>query len=76
MKNHNKEDKLYKNYIIPPNTTKPVSSESVGNAQDKQACIYNHQRHAVGSVIKNEDGSESICEKDGTWRNNTQKSDS
>lgn len=30
---------------------------TAGNAHDNLACIYNHQRHAVGSVIKNEDGS-------------------
>lgn len=65
MKNHNKQDKLYKNRIIPPDEVENISSHPVGDAFDEPRCIYNHQRHATGSVINNVDGSVNICKDDG-----------
>jgi len=69
MQNHNKKDNLFVNTISPPDDVKTVSKKTVGNASEQPFCIYNHQRHAVGSVIKNRDGSKMVCTKDGSWQN-------
>lgn len=44
-----------------------VGEEPLGEDGKAPSCIYNHKTHAVGSIIKHKDGSESICTKDGTW---------
>jgi hypothetical protein len=69
MKNHNKQDKLFVNVITPPDNVKAVSEKSSGNASKEPFCIYDHKRHAVGSIIENDDGSKTVCTKDGTWKN-------
>lgn len=40
-----------------------------GNAGKDPFCVYDHKRHAVGSKIINDDGTESICMPDGSWKN-------
>ncbi len=40
-----------------------------GNAGKDPFCVYDHKRHAVGSKIINDDGTESICTADGSWKN-------
>ena len=40
-----------------------------GNAGKNPFCVYDHKRHAVGSKIINDDGTESICTADGSWKN-------
>lgn len=69
MKIYRKREKVFKNMIIPPDDVKAVSKEPTGDAFHEPSCVYNHQHHAVGSVIKNKDGSESVCEEDGSWTN-------
>jgi hypothetical protein len=69
MQNHKKQDSISVNIINQEDDVIPVSQKPVGNADKDPFCVYNHKRHAVESKIINEDGSESICTKDGTWRN-------
>lgn len=69
MQNRNKQDKLFINVISPPDDVKNVSKKAVGNASKGPFCIYDHQRHAVGSVIENRDGSTTVCTEDGSWQN-------
>lgn len=64
-----KEDDISINIISAPNNVETVSKSPVGNAGKDPFCIYANKRHAVGSVIKMEDGSEVICTDDGTWQN-------
>ncbi|WZL74014.1 hypothetical protein QBE52_04530 [Clostridiaceae bacterium 35-E11] len=69
MQNHKKQDSLFINVISPPNDVKSVSKKAIGNAGKDPFCIYNHQRHAVDSIIENRDGSKTVCTKDGSWQN-------
>lgn len=69
MQNHSKQDKLFVNKISGVNNVKNVSKKSVGNAAEEPFCVYAHKRHAAGSKIVNEDGSESVCKEDSTWQN-------
>lgn len=69
MKNNKKQDDITVNVITPPNDVKITSKKPTGNAQDDPSCVYAHMRHAAGSIIKNEDGSQMVCTKDSTWQN-------
>lgn len=69
MENHKRQDNLYINEIAEGNEVKSISKNAVGNAEQEPFCVYNHKRHAVGSKIINDDGSESICKEDGSWQN-------
>lgn len=71
MKNHVKRDKITVNTISPPNDVKSISNSPIKNSQEASFCVYAGMRHAVGSVIKNEDGSEIVCTADGSWQNKT-----
>ncbi|HEX3028335.1 MAG TPA: hypothetical protein VHT34_03295 [Clostridia bacterium] len=68
MQNHKKQDSLSVNKISETNEVKSISNIT-GDAAEDPFCIYDHKRHAVGSRLKNEDGSEAVCKDDGTWRN-------
>ncbi len=68
MRNYTKKDKLFMNVISPPDDVENIYKNSVGIASKDPFCIYNHQRHGVGSVIKNRDGSETVCTEDGSWQ--------
>lgn len=68
MENNKKDDTLYVNEITRPDDVKHISNNPVGNAIDNPCCIYNHQRHAVGSIVKNEDGTEMICTESSEWQ--------
>ena len=61
---------IYFNEISPPLHVEHTKDEPVGNATKNPYCIYAHQKHAVGSKIKNRDGSTTVCTEDGTWQNN------
>lgn len=67
MKNHNERNNIFINVITQPNTVKSVSKKPVGTAATNTFCIFNNQSHAVGSVIKNTDGSDYVCTEDGSW---------
>lgn len=69
MQNHKKQDSLFVNIITPPNDVKTITKTSVGNAGKDPFCIYDHKRHAAGSVINHSDGSESTCSTDSSWVN-------
>jgi hypothetical protein len=69
MKNHKKNDNISVNDISLHNDIKAVSQKPAGNADKDPFCVYEHKRHAVGSKIKNSDGSESVCTEDTTWKN-------
>jgi hypothetical protein len=69
MKNHKKNDKLFVNKISDTDGVKSISGKSAGDAAEEPFCVYAHERHAVGSKIINEDGSESVCQDDSTWQN-------
>ncbi|NLV89656.1 MAG: hypothetical protein GX021_09900 [Tissierellia bacterium] len=64
-----REDDISINVISAPNDVKPVSQAPVGNAGKAPFCIYAGMRHADGSVIKMEDGSEVVCTENGSWQN-------
>ena len=64
-----KEDDLSINLISAPNNINPISKSPVGNAGKDSFCIYAGMRHAVGSVIKMENGLEVVCTDNGTWQN-------
>jgi len=51
------------NTISPPNEVKHVSGKPVGDAGKDPFCVYNHQRHAAGSIIENKDGSKQYAQK-------------
>ncbi len=69
MQNHKKQDSISVNLITPPDDAKTISKKPVGNAGEDPFCLFNHQRYAVDSVIKNRDGSETVCTEDGSWQN-------
>lgn len=69
MQNRKKQDSISVNIINEGNEVRPLSQKPVGNAGKEPFCVYDHKRHAVGSKIINEDGSEAICSEDGSWRN-------
>ena len=69
MKNHKKQDQISVNEIAHKTDITALSDKPTGNARTDPFCIYAHKRHAAGSKIINEDGSETVCTEDGTWRN-------
>ncbi len=71
MKNNKRDDKLYINTISSPTDIKAVTNSPAGNAEIDPFCIYAHKRHAIGSKIINNDGSQTICstENHGSWQN-------
>jgi len=69
MQNHKKQDNISVNIINEENEIRHVSQKPAGNAGKDPFCVYDHKRHAVGSKIINDDGSESTCTKDGSWKN-------
>lgn len=69
MQDHKKQDSLYVDKVIDPNETKTVSRVKTGNAGKDAFCVYNHERHAVGSKIEDINEGESVCGKDGSWHN-------
>ncbi|MHB8064955.1 MAG: hypothetical protein ACYDG2_20425 [Ruminiclostridium sp.] len=68
MQNHKKQDSISVNVINQENEIKPISQKPVGNAGKDPFCVYDHKRHAAGSKIINEDGSDSVCSEDGSWK--------
>lgn len=69
MKNNVKKDNITVNTMSPPNDVKAIADSHIQNAQDANFCVYAGMRHAVGSIIKNDDGTEIICAEDGSWQN-------
>jgi len=69
MQNHNKQDSISVNIITSDNKVKTVSKKPVSNSDKEPFCVYDHKRHAVGSKIKNRDGTEAVCTEDGVWKN-------
>lgn len=71
MKNNKLKDKLNVNVITSQNDIKAVSDVREGNAATDPFCVYAHKRHAVGSKIINNDGSQMVCtaENNGSWQN-------
>ena len=67
MKNRKREDNLTVNTVSAPGNT-ILTSNVVGNAGTDAFCVYNNERHAVGSRIENEDGREYVCSNDGSWQ--------
>jgi hypothetical protein len=69
MKNHKKKDSISVNTIAHQTDIKNITDKPTGNAGTDPFCVYAHKRHAVGSIIINEDKSEMVCTDDGTWQN-------
>lgn len=69
MQNHKKQDNISVNIITSEDDIKSISKQPTGNAATDPFCIHAHKRHAVGSKIINEDGSETVCSNDGSWKN-------
>lgn len=68
MENNQKYDNLYVNTISKVDDVKNVSQNAVGNAGKDPHCVLNHQRHAIGSIKENNDGSKSVCTEDSSWK--------
>ncbi len=68
MQNHKKQDSISVNLISEQNEVRPLSQQPTGNADKEPFCVYDHKRHAVGSIIVNEDGTQSVCCQDGSWK--------
>lgn len=66
MQNRKKNDNISVD-IIGENEIK--FEKTGGNAGKDPFCVYDHKRHAVGSKIINHDGSETICNEEGSWEN-------
>lgn len=69
MQNHTKQDKITVNTITPENTVRTHPQNGTGNAAQDPFCVYNHKRHAVGSKLVNDDGPDSVCTEEGSWKN-------
>ncbi|MCX7923071.1 MAG: hypothetical protein N3B21_13835 [Clostridia bacterium] len=69
MQNHKKQDSISVNEISHTNEVRNISKKPVGNAGEDAFCVYDHKRHAVGSKIINKDGTETVCQKNGSWKN-------
>ncbi|SHI99626.1 hypothetical protein SAMN02745975_01043 [Geosporobacter subterraneus DSM 17957] len=69
MKFHKKHEDIFVNIITPPDGVKATTDQPAGNAGKDPFCVYAGMRHAVGSVIINEDGSKTVCTEDGSWQN-------
>jgi hypothetical protein len=41
----------------------------LGDAGNNTSCVYGHRHHAAGSIIKNHDGPDSVCSREGEWKN-------
>lgn len=72
MKNQKVRDQISQNIIIPPDDVKQVSPK-IGDADHHAFCVYDHQRHAVGSILKKQDGPDAVCTENGDWKNVTEK---
>ncbi|MBC8587869.1 hypothetical protein H8707_06425 [Tissierellaceae bacterium BX21] len=67
MQNRKMKDNLSIKTISAPGNI-VTQSNIVGNAGTGAFCVYNNERHAVGTKIKNEDGREYLCSQDGSWQ--------
>lgn len=67
MQDRKKEDGLSNKTLSAPGNI-VTQSNIVGNAGTDAFCVYNNERHAVGSKIINEDGREYLCSQDGSWQ--------
>lgn len=68
MKNRKIRDQISVDIVTPPDDVKQVSPK-IGDADHNAFCIYDHKRHAAGSVLKNKDGPDAICTENGDWKN-------
>lgn len=68
MQNHKKHDEISVDIINQENQVSKLSQGSVGKADKDPFCVYDHKRHAVGSKVISEDGSEMTCTEDGSWK--------
>ncbi|HEX2924747.1 MAG TPA: hypothetical protein VHP38_00565 [Ruminiclostridium sp.] len=68
MQNHKEQDSISVNDISQENEIKQVSKKTIGNAGKDPFCVYDHRRHAVGSKIVTENGLESVCSEEGSWK--------
>ncbi len=66
-----KKDSIDVNIIDRPYEDKKVGKRFVGRDGKAPSCIYKHKTYAAGSIIKNRNGSETICSENGTWQNKT-----
>jgi hypothetical protein len=69
MQDNKKQEDITVNIIKSENDVKAVSQKAEGNADKDVFCVYGHKRHAVGSKIISNDGPESECSKEGSWKN-------
>ena len=57
------------NVLDPPYSKKEVGKIAVDKNGKAPSCVYDHETHGAGSIIKHRDGTKSICSEDGTWQN-------
>lgn len=69
MQNRKEQDSISVNIINEGTEVKAVSRKPSGYAAKDPFCVYDHKRHAVGSKIVRDGGAESVCDKDGSWKN-------
>ena len=68
MQNRKQQDSISVNDISQENGIKKVSRKGTGNAGKDAFCVYDHKRHAVGSKITTENGLQSVCTAEGSWK--------
>lgn len=68
MQNRKQQDSISVNDINQENDIRKVPQKSTGNAGKDPFCVYDHKRHAVGSRITTENGLQSVCTEEGSWK--------
>ncbi|WP_024833614.1 hypothetical protein [Ruminiclostridium josui] len=68
MQNRKQQDSIAVNNISQENKIKREANKDTGNAGKDPFCVYDHKRHAVGSKITSENGLQSVCTEEGSWK--------
>lgn len=68
MQNRKQQDSISVDNITQENDISNVTKKGTGNAGKDPFCVYDHKRHAVGSKITTENGLQSVCTEEGSWK--------
>ncbi len=68
MQNRKQQDSISVDNITQENDISKVTKKGTGNAGKDPFCVFDHKRHAVGSKITTENGLQSVCTEEGSWK--------
>ena len=68
MQNRKQQDNISVDNISEENDIRKVTNKGTGNAGKDPFCVYDHKRHSVGSKITTENGLQSVCTEEGSWK--------